>query len=428
MKTSQFRLLAARRFLPIFLAQFLGAFNDNMLRSGLVVLIAYSAKHGIALPLQPEILVTLCSALLVVPFLLFSSIAGPLADKYEKSRLVQLTKFAEVGIMLVAMVGFAATNIYLLMCMLFVSGTHSTFFGPIKYSILPDHLRSEELIAGNGLIAGGSYLGILFGLIAGGLLVEMPGNIIGVAAVAVAVTGLVASYFIPRAEPCAPHMRISFNLWRGTLDILAYVLRRKTLCLSIMGLSWFLLVGSVFMSQFPNYAQGVARADNEVYTLFLTVFSVGIALGSVLCNALLKGEISARYMPFAALGMSVFTFIMVLATPTPTHEGLLNITEYLTSEPMHLLVLAAMLMVAICGGVYMVPLYAILQSRSDAEYRSRVIAASNVSDSLFMTIAAIVSAILLSIGMSVTGLFVTLALINLGVALLTFRFVEHFHS
>lgn len=420
MHGSQYLLLTRRRFLPIFLTQFLGAFNDNLLRSGLVVLIAYSAQRGIELPLKPEVMVTICSALLVVPFLLFSAIAGPLADKYEKSRLVQITKAAEVGIMAVAMYGFATENIYLLMVMLFISGTHSTFFGPMKYSILPDHLRDSELLAGNGLIAGGSYLAILLGLICGGLLVEMEGNLIGIAAVGVACAGLIASLCIPPSTPASPHMHISLNLWRGTANIVRYAYQSRPLFLSILGLSWFLLVGSVFMAQFPNYAQAVVRGNNEVYTLFLTVFSIGIAAGSVLCDRLLRGEISARYTPMAALGVSVFTLVMLWATPPPSHGGLLDVHAFLTSDPRHLLVLAMMLLVAICGGIYMVPLYAILQSRSEAGYRSRVIAASNIFDSLFMTSAAIISTILLSLGMSVTGLFLALAVANLAVAAFIF--------
>lgn len=420
MQDSQYLLLTRRRFLPIFLTQFLGAFNDNLLRSGLVVLIAYSAQRGIALPLKPEVMVTICSALLVVPFLLFSGIAGPLADKYEKSRLVQLTKIAEVGIMLVAMYGFATHNIYLLMVMLFISGTHSTFFGPMKYSILPDHLKDSELLAGNGLIAGGSYLAILLGLICGGLLVEMEGNVIGIAAVSVALVGLMASLCILPTTPAAPHTHINFNLWHGTAGMIRYAYQSRPLFLAILGLSWFLLVGSVFMAQFPNYAQAVVRGNNEVYTLFLTVFSIGIAAGSVLCDRLLKGEISARFTPVAALGVSAFTFVMLWATPVPTHEGLLDVHAFLTADPRHLLVLLMMLLVAVCGGIYMVPLYAILQTRSEESYRSRVIAASNIFDSLFMTTAAIISATLLSLGLSVTELLLLLAIANLAVAMFIF--------
>lgn len=410
----KYGLFLKRRFLPIFLAQFLGAFNDNLLRSGLVVMIAYAHLRGIPLPLANEkVLVTICSALLVFPFILFSYLAGQLADKYEKSRLVIITKAAEVLIMLTAMYGFATHNVHLLMVMLFISGTHSTFFGPIKYSILPDHLKPGELLAGNGFIAGGTYLGILSGLIAGGLLVEMDGNLIGMTAVGVALIGLLISFFIPKAAGAHPEMKLDFHMIRGTLDIVRYARRSPVLFRSMLGLSWFLLVGSIFMSQFPNYAQGVVHANNEVYTLFLTVFSVGIALGSVLCDQLLKGEISAKYAPWSLIGVSIFTLLMVLTTPMPTHEGLLTVSQFL-DDPRHYWLLGTMLMVAVCGGVYMVPLYALLQDKSESIYRSRVIAASNLFDSLLMTIAAIVCAVLLTMGFGILDLFLALALCNLG--------------
>lgn len=411
----KYSLFLKRRFWPIFVATFLGAFNDNLLRSGLVVLIAYSASNGISLPARPEILVTICSALLVMPLLLFSSIAGSLADKFEKSRLVRLAKIAEVGIMMCVFFGFATQNILLLMCMLFVSGMHTTFYSPIKFSILPDHLQSGELLAGNGFMAGGSYLAVLCGLIAGGLLVELPGNVIGITALSIATAGLLASFFIPPSRISHPEADIIWNIWKGSKHIISYAWRDKTILLCIFALSWFLLVGSVFMSQFANYAQGVVHANNEVYILFLTVFSVGIAVGSLLCDTLLKGEISAKLLPVAALGVSLFTYLMVVNTPAPTHAGLLDVSSFLNA-PEHWLVLGCMTMVALCGGIYIVPLYAILQSHTAAQYRSRVMAASNLSDSIFMTLAALVSALLLLFGFGVTDLFLIVATLNLAIA------------
>lgn len=413
MKDYKYGLFIKRRFAPIFLAQFLGAFNDNLLRSGLVVMIAYAKVKGISLPVQNEaVLVTICSALLVVPFIIFSFIAGQLADKYEKARLVTFTKIAEIGIMCGAYYGFATHNIYLLMALLFVSGTHSTFFGPIKYSILPDHLRKGELLAGNGFVSGGTYLGILFGLIAGGLLIEMENNAIGMAAVCVATIGFIASLFIPRTKPAEPHMKLDFHIVRGTLDIVKQARSSPSLFHSILGLSWFLMFGSIYMSQFPNYAQSVIHGNNEVYTLFLAVFSIGIAFGSVICDKLLKGQISAKLAPWALLGISVFTCAMVFTTPHPTHDGLLTVREFLR-DVKHWPVLASMLLVAVCGGIYMVPLYALLQSKSAAGQRSRVIAASNLFDSMFMTGAAIVCAGLLAGGLPITHLFLVAAAFNL---------------
>lgn len=411
-KNLKYSLFIRRRFLPIFLATFLGAFNDNLLRSGLVVLIAYSAIKGIALPVPPEILVTVCSALLVAPMLLFSSLAGSLADRFEKSKLVVCTKIAELGIMGAACYGFATQNIYLLMAILFVSGTHTTFYSPIKFSILPDHLQSGELLAGNGFMAGGSYLAIILGLIAGGLLVEIPGNAIGHAAVMIAVIGLLASLFIPASHIANPGMKLHFNLWRGTKEMVMHAWQDKVTLHTILALSWFSLVSTVYMSQFANYAQAVVRANNEVYILFLTLFSIGIAVGSLLCDTLLKGEISPKLTPFAALGTSLFTYMMVLTTPKPTHEGLLDVLTFVSSPSLWPM-LGCMLMVAVCGGIYLVPLYALLQARSKAEHRSRVIAASNLSDSIFMTLSALVSAVLLMLGFGIQDLFICVATVNL---------------
>jgi MFS family permease len=410
----KYRLFAKRRFLPIFLAAFLGAINDNLLRCGLVVLIAYSAQHGITLPTRPEILVTICSALLVIPMILFASISGALADKYEKSRMVRLAKLAEVFIMAAAYYGFATQNIFLLMFLLFISGMHTSFYSPIKFSILPDHLNKSELLAGNGFMAGGTYLAILLGMITGGLLVELPNNVIGKAALGVALAGLLASLFVLPSQAAHPAMRINWNIFKGTCDIIAHATHDRTVKLSILALSWFLLIGGVYMSQFANYAQAVIHADNEVYILFLTLFSVGIAIGSLLCDTLLKGEISPKLTPWAGLGMSVFTYLLVLTTPAPTHEGLLTVGDFFGAAK-NWPIMACMMLVALSGGIYMVPLYALLQERTNAMFRSRILAASNLSDSVFMTTAALLSALLLSLGCGIMDLFLIVATLNLGV-------------
>ncbi|MDX2072866.1 MAG: MFS transporter [Alphaproteobacteria bacterium] len=408
----KYSLFLRRRFLPIFLATSLGSFNDNLLRSGLVVLIAYASIKGITLPARPEILVTICSALLVIPSLLFSFIAGQVADKFEKSQLVIFTKIAEVLIMVCVYYGFATQNITLLMVMLFISGTHSAFYGPIKFSILPEHLKRNELLAANGFMAGGSYLAIMLGMVTGGLLVEMPGNAIGTAAVSIAVIGLLASLRIPHSKPAHPEMDVSYNIWRGSISMIGFATKNKRLLYSIIALSWFLMIGSVYMSQFPNYAQAVVRGNNEVYILFLTTFTVGVAIGSLLCDTLLEGKISGKLTRWAALGVSLFSYGMIMLTPEPVHEGLMTAAEYLADQR-HWPVLLSMVLTAVSGGMYMVPLYAVLQSETQSTHRSRVLAASNFSDSVFITFAALVSALLLYYGLGVKDLFIVLASFNL---------------
>jgi acyl-[acyl-carrier-protein]-phospholipid O-acyltransferase/long-chain-fatty-acid--[acyl-carrier-protein] ligase len=415
LKNLKYKLFTSRRFLPMFLSIFLGTFNDNLIRSGLIVLITYAAKHDISLSIQPEILVTICYGLLVLPMVLFSSIAGELADKYEKSRLVVFTKIAEIFIVLIASYGFYYNDINLLMVMLFISGTHTAFNVPIKFSILPQHLQHGELLAGNGFIASGSYLAILIGMIVGGIIIEYPNNLIGTVAIIVAIIGFIASLFIPPAPSTHPHTKISFNLWKGSMSIIRHARKDDVLVRTILALSWFITVGSIYISQFANYARGVIHADNEVYILFLTVFSVGTAIGSLLCDTLLKSQISTRFTPISAIGIALFSALMVYFTPVPMTDELMTIREFF-SVTSHLLVLACMLMVAICGGLYIVPLYALLQSRTSSSHRSQIIAASNLSDSLSMTIAAVVSAILLSYGLGVKDLFIIVAFLTLAVA------------
>ena len=417
----QLGIFLDRRFLPVFLATFLGAFNDNVLRSGLTILIAYAASKHIDLPTRPEVLVTIASALLMLPLILFSSVAGALADKYEKSRLVMYTKIAEIGIMSTAFYGFYTQDIYLLMVLLFISGTHSCFYSPIKFSILPEHLENKELLAANGFMAGASYLALLLGLITGGLLVEYPDNAIGYTLLSLALIGFVASLFIPNSHISHPETKINFNLWHGTKEIVGHACRDPRVIHAIAALSWFLLIASIFMSQFANYAQAVIHANNEVYIVFLAVFSIGIVIGSWLCNTLLRGEISLKMTPYAALGISLFTYTMVMATPIPKHVELMDAHAFLM-VPEHWLVLGSMLMVAVCGGIYIVPLYASLQAGTPRQFRSRIMAASNLNDALFMTSAAIVCAILLWLHFGILDLFIIMATVNIGVVWYARRF------
>lgn len=419
MTNLKYNLFANRRFLPMFLASFLGTFNDNLLRSGLVVLIAYSAEHGISLFADPKILVTLCSALLVLPMVLFSSVAGQLADKCDKALLVKLTKLAEIFIMLGVAYGFYSQNVILLMSLLFISGTHTTFVIPIKFSILPQHLRNGELLAGNGFIASGGYLAILIGMIAGGLLVDAPYNFLGITVVTLAISGFTASLFIPPAPSVHPETVVNFNLWRGNIEIIIHAKKDPILVRIILMLSWFIVVGFVYISQIANYARSVVHADNKVYIVFLTVFSLGMATGSLICDNLLKGQISTRFTSISAVGVAIFTFLMVGFTKVfigaPINAELAGVSQFF-STPSHFLIVFSMFMVAACGGICMTPLYAAMQTRTNHKHRSQIIAASNLSDSVAMTIAAIASVAILSSGFGVQELFIAIAIITLAVA------------
>lgn len=410
----QFELMKTRRFLPLFMTQFLGSFNDNMFRSALAVLITYQFTSGPVSWLTAGVMVALCSTLLVIPFPILSPIAGQMADKYDKAKLIKWIKLSEVLIMSIAAYGFMHGAIYLLMGLLLMTGVHSAFFGPIKYSILSDHLTEQELLPGNSLIAGGTYASVLAGLIFGGLLVESDkgGALIGYTLASGAILGFIASRFILPTTPASAELTINYHVVREATTIIGQVRANRPVILSILGLSWFLLIAAVFMGQFPTFAKAVG-GDNEVYTLFLIIFSLGISLGSLLCNRILKGEISAKFTPVAAFFISVFIIAMVVSAPAAT-DHLMGAWEFI-DHTNHWPMMLAMLGIAVAGGVYIVPLYTIMQAKAEVQYRSRIIAARNVINSAFITLAMVISAGLLAIGLDVFELSIIIAVLNVGV-------------
>lgn len=413
------RLLSTRRFLPLFATQFLGAFNDNFVKSALVILATYAAASDAAVG-GPYVTV-LAGGLFILPFFLFSATAGNFADRFDKSRLIVAIKGFELGFMALAGFGFLTHNVPLLLLVLFLMGTHSTFFGPLKYGILPDHLRHDELLAGNALIDAGTFLSILIGTIAGGGVILWASGpaIAGGVMVAASVLGLAASLFIPKAPAASPGLTLGLNFVRETRDMLRYATKRRDLYLCMLGISWFWLIGATFLSQFPTYVSHEVRADQNVVTLFLAVFSIGVGAGSILSSKLLKGEISARHVPFACLGISLFAIDLYFASQhhaTATDGQLIGVGAYLAA-PASWRVLVDLLGIAACGGLFIVPLYTILQERSEASHRSRVIAANNTINALFMVVAAVATAALLAVGFSVTDMFLIVGLANLPVVI-----------
>jgi acyl-[acyl-carrier-protein]-phospholipid O-acyltransferase/long-chain-fatty-acid--[acyl-carrier-protein] ligase len=414
---TQFALLKTRRFLPLFVTQFLGALNDNLLKNALVILVTYRLAE--AAGQNSQIMATVAAGLFILPFFLLSATAGRVADRFEKSRLVLYIKGAEILFMGIAAFGFRSDDSNLLFVVLFLMGVHSTFFGPIKYGILPEHLAADELLAGNALIEAGTYLAILLGTIAGGLLILAAGGVdaIAWALLLVAIAGFAASLFIPRTAASAPTLRVHLNIFADTLEMLGYARQRRDLFLAILAISWFWLIGATFLSQFPTFAKDVVGADNSVVTLFLTAFTIGIAAGSLVCNRLLKGEVSARFVPLAALGLSLFTFDLFEASrAVAPGAALVDVPGFLA----HLAgwrILADLVLVAACGGVFIVPLYALLQARTETSHRARIIAANNIWNALFMVAAAVATVALLELGFSVPQVFLTVAILNLGVAI-----------
>jgi acyl-[acyl-carrier-protein]-phospholipid O-acyltransferase/long-chain-fatty-acid--[acyl-carrier-protein] ligase len=423
----QLHLLTERRFLPLFTAQFLGAFNDNLFKNALVMLAAYriAAQAGV----NGQIVVTLAAGLFILPFFLFSAPAGQLADKYDKSRLIRWIKAAEIAIMAIGAYALISGNLWFLLAVLFLLGVQATFFGPLKYAILPQHLSAKDLLDGNALVEAGTFLAILLGTIVGGLLVLTEGGpwIVGGGAVLLALAGWAASLFLPPAPAASPDLRVTPNFVVEAGRIVRQAAKRRDVFLSILGISWFWLIGATYLSQFPNFTKDVIGADEHVVTLFLTLFSVGIGLGSMLCGRLMKGEISARYVPAAAILMTVFALDLYWAThrhPSAAGPELLGIAAFLES-PSNWRISLDLLLLAMAGGVYIVPLYAIVQARTEAAQRARAVAANNIMNALFMVASAVATMLLLAAGVSVPGVFLIVGVANVAVAVYIVRLLPH---
>lgn len=412
---SQFALFRSRNFFPLFLTMFLGAFNDNFFKSAMVILITYRLADTAGL--DARLLVTISSGVFILPFVLLSAIAGQMADKYERSALVQKIKIAEIFVMSGAVAAFYTESIAFLMTILFLMGAQSAFFGPLKYSILPQHLHKDELIGANALIEMGTFLAILIGTIFGGLFVMGEWGIaaVSVLVVGIAVAGWLASRHIPHTRLIDPFMEFRFNIFKETYAVVAGVIPKKDIFLSALGISWFYFVGSTFLSQFPTYAKTVIGADEQVATLFLAVFSIGIGAGSLACNALLKGEISGRYVPWAAFGMSAVSTALYVVSRRPdpvVGAALMTVWQFL-AVPSNLAVVLCLLGISFFGGLYVVPLYAIIQGRSTERELARVTACVNIMDSLFMVISSVTTTVMLALGCSIPQVFLVMAVLTI---------------
>ncbi len=425
---SQFSLLLKERFLPLFICQFFGAFNDNLFKNAVVILITY--KLSSAAPVNPEILVSIAAGIFILPFFLFSALAGQLADRYDKAFIARWIKLAEILIMLIAIPGFYLNNTIILLVVLFCMGAHSTFFGPIKYSILPQYLKREELIAGNALVSAGTFVAILLGTIGGGLLINIEPlgvEIVSVCIVSAAVVGYVASLFMPRTESLNPNLKINLNIFSSTAELLGYAKNNRTLMLTLYAISWFWLLGATFLSQFPNYVKNVIHGDETVVTLLLTVFTIGIGIGALLCNRVLKGEVTTKLVPIAALALGLFTiyfyFISESLTGNETLE-LINALDFI-SKPYGANILVALLLIAMSGGFYVVPLYATMQAESTESSRARVIAGNNVMNALFMVASALGCSLLFFLNFSVNDIFLLAAIGNFLVAIYVLQLLPY---
>ncbi len=420
---NQFTLFGLRRFLPYFLTQFAGAFTDNVYKNALIILIAFSAHAS-----DSDLLINICAGLFIIPFFLFSATAGQVAEKFEKARLMRLIKLCEIAIMTAGAIAFMAGNVMALMVILFLMGAQSTFFGPVKYSILPQHLKPEELIGGNGLVEMGTFVAILLGTIVGGLLVAVDGIgpfLTGIVVVLFACLGWLASRLIPLAPANDPGLKINWNPFTETWKIIAIARQKRAVFQSVLGISWFWMLGAVYLTQFPNYAKTILGGNQEVVTLLLVLFSLGVGIGSLLCERLSGRMVELGLVPFGSIGLSIFGFDLYFADNLVWIGELQGAGAFLADKA-NWRVVFDLSMIGIFGGFYIVPLYAIVQSRSEPRHRSRVIAANNILNALFMVGSAALAISLLNFGLSIPALFFVMAALNVAVAIYIYTLVPEF--
>ena len=423
---NQFGLLRERRFLPFFLTQALGAFNDNVFKNALVILVAFRIA-GLS-EAQIGFYANLAAGLFILPFFLFSANAGQWAEKYEKAALIRRVKLAEILIMALGAAGFLTGSLPLLLGVLFLMGAQSAIFGPLKYALLPQHLRPEELVGGNAWVEAGTFLAILLGTLAGGLLMTAVPNgelWTSVAVLAMAVLGWLASRAIPAAPPSAPGLRLDWNPFTATWHNLGILKGRRAVFNAVLGVSWFWFFGSVFIAQLPNYTRIFLGGNEQVASLVLAVFSVGIGLGSLLCERMSGHKIEIGLVPFGAIGLTLFGVDLYFARPEAAVQTGLTAAQFLAA-PGTWRILADLLLIGLFGGFYIVPLFALIQTRTPRDSVARVISANNILNAAFMVAAAGLAIALLDAGLNIPQLLLATALLNAVVAVYIFTLVPEF--
>jgi len=424
--SSQFALLAQRRFGPFFWTQFLGAFNDNLFKTALIVVLTYDALSWTTL--APSLLNNLIPGLFILPYVVFSATAGQIADKVEKGRLARFVKLLEIGIMAIAAVGWLTHTLWLLIAAVVGMGVHSTLFGPVKYAYLPQHLRKHELVGGNGVIEMGTFVGILLGEVMGAVLAgrgQGGVQLVAFGTLGMALLGLATSWRIPHSPAPVPDLRISANFVAESVRNLAFSKKNRTVFLSMLGNSWFWFYGALLLAQFPLYAKDYLHGDHSVFVLLLTVFSLGIGTGSLLCEKLSGGKVEIGLVPFGAIGLSLFGIDLYFASLGYTNTAAVDFLGLLSQDGA-LRILADLLLLGMFGGFFIVPLFALIQTRCDPDHVSRTIAGMNILNALFMVAAAGVALLLVNRGFTIPEMFLTTALLNAVVALYIFSLVPEF--
>jgi MFS family permease len=411
-ESSQFRLLTERRFGPFFITQFLGAFNDNVFRNGLIIVVTFQSVSVFGL--NASQLANVAGAIFILPFFLFSASAGQLADKFEKSRLMRIVKIIEIGLMALAAIAFVSGAFAMLFLVLFLMGCQSSLFGPVKYAYLPQKLDTTELIGGNALVESGTYLAIIVGLIVGGFSVALdPENLYLLPAclLVIAVAGYLSSRSIPETPAVDPALRINWNAVKETWRIIGFAREDRSVFLAVIGISWFWFYGSVVTLQVPAYTLDVLNGNEEITTTLLVAFAVGVGIGALLCERLSAHRIELGLVPLGALGLTITAVDLYFAQPTMNAVPV-DTLGALMSRPGSIRVLADLALLGAFGGLYSVPLYAMIQERAARQHLSRIIAANNIINAFFMVCAAGMALFLLDAGLSIPELFVVLAALN----------------
>lgn len=423
----QFALLREQRFAPFFMTQLLGALNDNLFKIAFTSLVTYHATRFAGV--DPASAAFLISAIFILPFVLFSATSGQIADKLDRARLMRLVKILEVGIMLVGLAGFWFYSAPLLYVVTFLMGLHSTLFGPAKYAYLPQHLSQAELVGGNALVQMATFLAILVGTITGGEMARLAADhawVIGLVCLAVALLGLGASRRIPATPAPAPELRINWNPFTETWRNLMLARDNRTVLMGMVGISWLWFLGATFLASFFNFSRDVLFAGQGVLTLLLTMFSLGIGLGALLCERFSGGRLELALVPLGSLGMTVFALDLFLASNgLPELAHLQSMSEFL-SRPTHWRILADLWLLSLFAGFYSVPLYALIQTRCQPTHRARIIAANNILNAVFMVLSAVMAMVLLGAGLTIPQLYGVTALLNVAMAGLLFTLVPEF--
>jgi 1-acyl-sn-glycerol-3-phosphate acyltransferase len=426
MHSNQFSLLRQRRFGPFFWTQFLGAFNDNVFKTALLTILTYDALSWTTMDVG--LLNNLIPGLFILPFVLFSATAGQFAEKFEKSRVARYVKVLEIGIMAVAGWGWMTHDLWILVAAIAGMGLHSTLFGPVKYAYLPQQLKPEELIGGNGVVEMGTFVGILLGEVLGAVLVvQKPWGLMLVAAatLGVAVLGWLASMRIPLTPAPAPELKINWNPLTETVRNLRFSRQNRTVFLAMLGNSWFWFYGAIVLAQFPVFAKDYLRGDHNVFVLLLTVFSLGIGAGSLLCERLSGRRVEIGLVPFGSIGLSIFAIDLFVASSGYSNAAMVGIAGFIAQHG-SLRILFDCLMIGVFGGFYIVPLFALIQTRCEKTHLSRTIAGMNILNALFMVAAALLAMAMLRAGLNIPQIFLVTAILNALVAAYIFSLVPEF--